>query len=163
MFEKMILRVSYRRLKNYMLDTLCYDESQAIKSIERLRRTDPEVLAAFISWFYTDKFPEKPLFGLNVRALSQHRNLDPVVTFLTVDWKAREPGEAARALSAPHDTINTVEISDELEDIMAANGWNIPQKPVIDTEDESDIVAVIRSEKTKTSEKDDVRNDPETE
>lgn len=129
-----------------MIDTLCYDEKQAINSIELLRKADPKVLAAFISWFYTGKFPEKPMFGVNVQALSQYRHLDPVVTFLTVDWVAREPQEAIRDLSATHDTIDTVEMSDDLERVMIANGWDIPQKRTIDTEDESDIVANIQEE-----------------
>ena len=123
-----------------MIDTLCYSESKAISSINVLRKADPQILAAFISWFYTGEYPEKPLYGIDVRALSQYRNLDPVVTFITVDWVAREPKEARRALSRSHDSINAVEISSELENIMKANGWAIPQEPVVDFEDESDLV-----------------------
>lgn len=154
MFEKMIMRVSYRRLKNYMIDTLCYSESKAINSINILRKVDPKVLSAFIAWFYTGEFPEKPLFGVNVRALSQHRNLDPVATFLTVDWVAREPKEAVRALSSPHDSVDTVEISSELENIMTNNGWDIPQKLTVDAEDESDIVADTKLEENNIDRKD---------
>ena len=147
MFEKAVLQLSYKRLKNYMTDMLGYSENKAVSTIQALRKTDPRVLRAFILWFYSGEFPKKPLFGVNVGKLSKYRNLDPAVTFLTLDWVAREPEEAKQALSHSYDVVNAKELSDDLEKIMKANGWDIPEAPIPDSEDESDIIVTEDSEK----------------
>ncbi len=151
MLEKIILRLSYKRLKNYMIDMLGYNENKAVHTIQALRKTDPKILSAFVSWFLTGEFPKKPLFGVNVKALSESRKLDPIVTFLTVDWVAREPKEAKQALSHPHDTIDTKGISEELDKYMKDKGWKIPEPPILEPEDTSDIV--VTEEKAEETEK----------
>lgn len=151
MLEKIKLRLSYNRLKNYMIDMLGYNENEAISTIKALRKTDPKVLSAFCSWFYSGEFPKKPLFGVNVKALSEYRNLDPIVTFLTVDWVAREPKEAKQALSHAHDTIIVKDIAEELDKYMNDKGWEIPKPPVLEPEDTSDIV--VTEEKAEETEK----------
>lgn len=140
MFEKAALRVSYWRLKNYMIETLGYSEIHAVQSIGALRKVHPHILAEFLRWFYSAKLPHEPLFGVNIKALCDRRGLDPVAAFLAVDWVAREPEKAVRALSMPHDVLEmTRENQEELDALMAQNGWGALANEPVSPENESDL------------------------
>lgn len=147
MFERIIMRISYKRLLNYLTDNLGYSETRAKRTISALRKIDSCILEAFLKWFYTAKFPEEALYGINVKALCDKRSLDPVTAFLTVDWVAREPQAAKKALSTGHDTlILRDEDAGYIEKIMNCNGWELNKDKLETAEDESDLAVVGKQE-----------------
>ena len=147
MLERIIMRISYKRLLNYLTDNLGYSEIRAKRTISALRRSDSCILEAFLRWFYTSKFPKETLYGVNVKALCDRRSLDPVTAFLTVDWVAREPQAAKKALSTGHDSLI---LKDEdaryIEKIMECNGWEFSKDKMVQDEDESDLAVVGKNE-----------------
>lgn len=141
MVEKIVMKISYQRLKNYLVNELKYEEQRAKRTISALRKVEPSILKAFLHWFYTGKFPRESLYGINVKALCDRRFLDEVTAFLTVDWAARNPQAAKSALSTKHDTlIFSEEDTKYFQEIMDSNGWQIDDKEQEIEEDTSDLV-----------------------
>lgn len=99
------MKISDKRLWNYFIEDLGYTERRAKRTISALRNMEPRIFEQFQIWFHTAKFPEEPLFGIQVKALCDKRGLDPVTAFLTVDWVAREPQTAKKALAFGYDTL----------------------------------------------------------
>ena len=140
MFEKVAMKISYKRLMNYLVSELGYEEQRAKRTISALRKVEPSVLKAFLYWFYTGNFPKESLYGINVKSLCDRRSLDAVTAFLTVDWVAREPQEAKAALSRGHDTlVYSEEDKKHFQEIMDSNGWEIDNNGSETQEDESDL------------------------
>lgn len=146
MFEKIIMKISYQRLKSYLVNELKYEEQRAKRTISALRKVEPSVLKAFLHWFFTGNFPRESLYGINVKALCDRRSLDEVTAFLTVDWAARNPQAAKSALSTKHDTlVFSEEDTKYFQEIMDNNGWLINGKEQKIEEDTSDL-AVAEAE-----------------
>lgn len=143
MFEKIVMRISYPRLMNYLVDELGYEKQRARRTISALRKVEPSILKAFLNWFYTGRFPRGSLYGINVKALCDRRSLDEVTAFLTVDWAARNPQAAKSALSTKHDTLVYDEEDEKyFQKIMDSNGWKIDNREQDIEEDTSDLLLV---------------------
>lgn len=153
MFEKMVMKISYKRLMNYLVNELRYEEQRAKRTISALRKIEPSILEAFLRWFYTGNFPKESLYGINVKALCDNRSLDAVTAFLTIDWAARDPQAAKAALSTGHDTLVFCEEDKEhFQVIMDNNGWKLDSKEQEIEEDTSDLSLV--EQETQESESD---------
>lgn len=140
MFEKMVMKISYKRLMNYLVNELGYEEQRAKRTISALRKVKPSILEAFLRWFYTGNFPGESLYGINVKALCDRRSLDAVTAFLTIDWAARDPQAAKSALSTKHDTlVFSEEGNKHFQMIMDSNGWKINNNEEKIEEDTSDL------------------------
>lgn len=140
MLEKIVMKISYKRLMNYLVNELGYEEQRAKRTISALRKVEPSILEAFLHWFYTGEFPKESLYGINVKALCDRRSLDAVTAFLTVDWAAREPQVAKSAISTVHDTlVYNEEDKKHFQEIMDNNGWKIDNKEQEIEEDTSNL------------------------
>lgn len=143
MFEKIVMKISYKRLMNYLVNELKYEEQRAKRTISALRKVEPSILKAFLRWFYTGNFPRESLYGINVKALCDNRYLDEVTAFLTVDWAARDPQAAKSALSKGYDTLVFGEGDKEhFQEIMDSNGWKLDTREQEIEEDTSDLSLV---------------------
>ena len=153
MFEKMVMKISCKRLMNYLVNELGYEEKRAKRTISALRKVEPSILEAFLRWFYTGNFPKESLYGINVKALCDKRSLDAVTAFLTVDWAARDPQAAKSALSKGHDTLVFCEGDKErFQVIMDSNGWKLDNKEREIEEDTSDLLLI--EQETQENERD---------
>lgn len=143
MFEKMAMKISYKRLMNYLVNELGYEEKRAKRTILALRKVEPSVLKAFLRWFYRGDFPKESLYGINVKALCDRRSLDVVTAFLTADWAARDPQAAKAALSTGHDALVFNEEDKEyFQEMIDSHGWKTDHKEPETADDESDISLV---------------------
>lgn len=116
-------RISYFRLKKYLVEKLEYTPHEAVATIKDIRHMKNDLRAAFYEWFTTSKIPEGELNGVNFHALMEAKKLNPVATFLTIDWYCKEPALAKRYIIMPEkdvgyelvgkDNIDRTDVDDE--------------------------------------------------
>lgn len=79
------------------------DEAEyVIKKVEHMRE---DIKDALVDWLKSDKEPEIAVEGFTMRSLSDSYSLEPVASFLTLDWLSREPLKAKKSLARGYDEV----------------------------------------------------------
>lgn len=90
--------MKYIELYKYLVNEEGLTRVQAIRSINDIRKFDPEIKKAFGAWFETRKC-DLVVEGISFDDLVTIEQMKPVRAFKMLDWVKREPFLAIRYLS----------------------------------------------------------------
>lgn len=61
---------------------------------------------AFVRWWESGTLPDLTIEGYTVERLMRDQRMNPIASFLTLDWLEREPEKAIASLKKGHDQIS---------------------------------------------------------
>lgn len=61
---------------------------------------------AFVRWWESGTLPDLTIGGYTVERLMREQRMNPIASFLTLDWLEREPEKAIASLKKGHDQIS---------------------------------------------------------
>ncbi len=97
---------SQEGLTTLLVDNLGYAPADAHGMVQELLAMKSDIQNAFIDWWQHGIVPSKPEYsGHTPASLATEYHLQPVASFLTLDWVATEPEVALKALSEGYDEI----------------------------------------------------------
>lgn len=93
------MQIKLDNLREFLLKKWAYKPSQVDTIIEDILALDPDILAAFESWYKTGELSEMPVVcGHNPKLICESYPLKPPAGFLLLGWLRRDQEEALKAL-----------------------------------------------------------------
>ncbi len=93
-------------LTDLLIKKLGYDPADAHGMVQDLLAMQTDIQDSFMDWWRHGIIPSKPEYeGYNPATLATEYRLQPIASFLTLDWLATEPDVAKQALSQGYDEI----------------------------------------------------------
>lgn len=90
--------MKYLELYRYLIEEEELTRVQAIRSINDIRKFDPEIKKALATWFETKKCV-LVIEGVSFEELTTKEEMKPIRAFKMLDWVKREPYLAIRYLA----------------------------------------------------------------
>ena len=88
-----------------------YSPAGAASAAAKLTAMQPQWKEAYVRWMEGGPLPDVCVEGFDIMGLVEHRALTVPGAFLVMDWLAREPEAAKKALAEPPDEVA---VSEEL-------------------------------------------------
>ena len=88
--------------RDIIIMTLCaqeYPDYMLEQTADKIERMDERIKLAFEEWVDSNVTPSFEIAGWNYDKLIQKFKMRPVAAFLALDWLAREPEKAIKALN----------------------------------------------------------------
>lgn len=92
------------------LTEMKYRESNIIMLVNRLSNLSPQVEEQFLKWLSGEDEISLEIQDISFSELRKGHNLNPIASFLTLDWLVREPEKAISVIRRGHDMV---EVNDE--------------------------------------------------
>lgn len=71
----------------------------------QLSQLNPKLFDEFMRWWESGKIPEIEIEGYTLTRLMREHRMNPIASFLTLDWLLRDPEKAKASLEKGHDRI----------------------------------------------------------
>jgi hypothetical protein len=89
-----------------LTDEFKYPAKGAQLVATKLQALTLEIRPYFEAWWFGGPIPDLQIEGFTVRKLMEEHGMNPIASFLTLDWLAREPEKALASLRKGHDKIS---------------------------------------------------------
>lgn len=133
--------ISYIKFYTYLVDEAELSPLEAIRTINRVRKLDPQIKNTLIGWFNREDVI-LTINDVSFDELVNEEGFTPVRAFLLLDWIKREPAQAMYYMAIERFTQSTPPSEDlqlRLRGALQAEGNPAPSD--LSDEDMSDIVS----------------------
>lgn len=131
--------ISYIKFYTYLVGEANLSSLEAIRTINRVRKLDPQIKNALVDWFNQEEV-SLTINDVSFDELVNEEGFTPVRAFLFLDWIKREPAQAMRYMAIERYTQSTPpseELQFRLRETLKTEGKPIPSD--LSDEDKSDI------------------------
>ncbi len=93
-------------IKTRLMQEYGYPAKGADLIVQQLTQLDHRLRDPFTRWWETGAEPAIEVEGYTLERLIIEQGMNPVASFLTLDWLLRDPGKAKASLRKGHDQVS---------------------------------------------------------
>ena len=120
--------ISYISLYNYLTKVECLSNMEAVRSINRIRRLDPQIKMALSVWIRTG-IVDLTVNGISFNELTKEDGFSPIRAFFMLDWIKREPVNAMKYMAVERMNVSappSEELQGKLRHLLQKEGKTMP-------------------------------------